>query len=342
MGRKTTMNRITSPEKTALINKKNLRLKDDFLIYMKSLNRSPGTISGYDNDLLIVFTYIMDNLENKDFQRLSKRDIISIQNWLISNGNSSARIRRVKAAMSSLSNYCENILADDDPEFDGFRSIVRKIENPPLQTTREKTVLSDEDVDRLLSMLVEKKKYEVACFIALAAFGGRRKAEICRFRVDDFDDNKLMFGGSLYRSAPIKTKGRGGGKFIPCYTLARQFKPYLDLWLNERIKLGIESEWLFPMHSDYSKQVKPSTVDSWMVSVSRLFGENLYAHAFRHYYTTMLSNRGLPDNVIQEIQGWADVSLVSVYRDTTAEDTIGMYFNEDGIVAREKTRIDNL
>lgn len=342
MGRKTQMNKITSAEKTALINKNNLALKDEFLSYLRSVQRSPGTISGYDNDLLIVFTYVLEHANNKDFKDLTKRNLIGLQNWLISHGNSSARIRRIKAAVSSLSNYCENILADDDPDFDGYRSIVKKIENPPLQAVREKTILSDEDVDRLLSMLVEKEKYEIACFIALAAFGGRRKAEICRFRVDDFNDDKLMFGGSLYRSAPIKTKGRGGGKYIPCYTLAKQFKPYLDLWLNERSRLGIESVWLFPMMSDYSKQINISTVNSWMETVSKLFGENIYAHLFRHFYTTMLSNRGLPDNVIQEILGWADVSLVSVYRDTTAEDTIGMYFNEDGIIAKEKTRLENL
>ena len=56
MGRKTKMNRITSAEKTKLINKKNLRLKDDFLVYLKSIQCAPGTISGYDNDLVIVFT----------------------------------------------------------------------------------------------------------------------------------------------------------------------------------------------------------------------------------------------------------------------------------------------
>lgn len=138
MPRKTKFNRITSAEKTATINKNNLRLKSDFLAYLKSLQRSEGTLKGYDNDLLIVFTYIMENLNNKDFQKLTKRDIIAIQNWLVENGNSSARIRRIKSAISSLSNYCEDILADDEPEFDGYRSIVRKIQNPALQPVREK------------------------------------------------------------------------------------------------------------------------------------------------------------------------------------------------------------
>ena len=67
MGRKTKMNKITSDEKTARINKKNLRLKDDFLLYLKSVQRSPGTLSGYDNELLIVITYVVAHLDNKEF-----------------------------------------------------------------------------------------------------------------------------------------------------------------------------------------------------------------------------------------------------------------------------------
>ena len=109
MPRKTVKKSLTSPEKLEMVNGENMRLKEDFLEYLKSLRRSSGTLAGYDNDLNIVFTYVMERLGNKDFRKLTKRDIISIQNWLVSNGNSPARIRRIKSAMSSLSNYCENI-----------------------------------------------------------------------------------------------------------------------------------------------------------------------------------------------------------------------------------------
>ena len=69
------MNKITSAEKTALINKGNLQLKDEFLTYLRSVGRSEGTINGYDNDLLIVFTYVMENLNNKDFSKIRNQKI---------------------------------------------------------------------------------------------------------------------------------------------------------------------------------------------------------------------------------------------------------------------------
>ncbi len=339
MGRKTKMNRITSDEKTALINKKNIRLKDDFLLYLKSVQRSPGTIAGYDNDLLIVFTYILENLDNKDFQRITKRDLIGLQNWLISNGNSSARIRRIKAAISSLSNYCENILADDDPDFDGYRSIVRKIENPPLQAVREKTVWEDEELDALLAKLMERKQYEKACYVALGMYGGRRKAEMCRFKVSDFADDKLVCDGALYKSAPILTKGN---KYLECYTLAKKFKPYFDAWMKRRDELGIESEWLFPDADDPSCPIRISTVNSWAVTFTKLSGRDFYAHSLRHYFVSALSRAGIPDNVVVQIIGWSSSEMFNVYNDNSKDDQIGMYFKDGEISAPQQKSLNDL
>lgn len=341
MGRKTVMTKITSPEKTAMINKDNMRLKNDFLMYLKSVQRSPGTISGYDSDLTILLTYILDNLDNKYFQNLTKRDLIGFQNWMVSNGNSSARIRRVKAAISSLSNYCENILSDDDPDFDGYRSIVRKIENPPLQTVREKTVWEDSELESLLDKLVQDKKYDKACCLALAMYGGRRKSELTRFRVDDFDDSRLVCDGALYKSAPIQTKGRGGGKYIPCYTLAKKFKPYLTLWMKYREENGIVSEWLFPS-ADGLNHIGVPMLNSWAESFSKMQNKDFYWHSIRHAFTTSLARAGIPDGVIQSIVAWDSADMVRIYKDIDADEEIGMYFKNGDIAVPDKKGFGDL
>ena len=342
MPRKTKQNSITSPEKLKMVNEENMRLKNDFLDYLRSIRRSPGTLCGYDNDLNIIFTYIMENLGNKDFRKLTKRDIISLQNWLVGNGNSPARIRRIKSTISSLSNYCENVLADDDPDYAGYRSIVRKIENPPLQPVREKTVWEEDELGELLNKLIELKAFDKACFLALATYSGRRKSELCRFRVSDFDDSRLVCDGALYKSAPIKTKGRSGGKYIPCYTLAKKFKPYLQMWLDEREHLGIESPWLFPAKDDPSKQIGVSTVNSWAETFSRLSGRDFYVHSLRHFFTTSLARAGIPDSVIQSIVSWESSDMVRLYTDIDADEQIGMYFSNGDISVPEKKTLADM
>ena len=331
MSRKTKMNSITSPELISQINPENMRLKNDFLEYLRSVQRSPGTIDGYSNDLDIFFVWVLQNARNKFFVDISKRDLVAYQNWLTNeNQNSPSRVRRLKAAISSLSNFVEAIL-DDEPEFRGFRSIVRKIESPALHPVREKTVWEDGELEDLLNKLVEKRAFDKACYLALAMYSGRRKSELCRFKVSDFDDDKLVCDGALYKSSPIKTKGRGGGKYIPCYTLAKKFAPYLEMWMSERDRLGIESEWLFPARDNPEQQVSISTVNSWAETFSRLSGRDFYAHSLRHYFTTSLARAGIPDSVIQSIVAWESSDMVRLYTDIDADEQIGMYFSNGDI-----------
>ena len=331
MPRKTNRTKITSPEKTAQINKSNMRLKNDFLLYLKSIQRSAGTIAGYDSDLLIVFTYMLDNLDNKDFHKLTKRDIIALQNWLVDNGNSPARIRRIKSAISSLSNYIENILADEEPEYKDYRPIVRKIESPVNQPVREKTIFTDEQLTELLDKLTEAGRYDQACAVALAMYGGRRKSELLRFKADWFVPENIIFGALYKTPEEVRTKGAGTGKYIYCYTLVKGFDPYYKKFMEWREANGIESEWLFYDKVDPTKPMNVATLNSWAKIFSRILGVPFYWHALRHYFTTMLSKSGLPDSVIQTVIGWSSADMVRLYDDTSADEQIGQFFDEGGI-----------
>lgn len=334
------MNNITSPEKLSQVNPENIKLMREFLNYLRSVQRSETTIHGYENDISIAWVWCLENNDNKFFIDWTKRNIVAYQNWLLyTNENSPARVRRLKAALSSLSNYIENVLDDDYPN---FKNIINKIGNPVNRPVREKTVWEDAKLEELLQVLTDKKQYEKACMLALGMYSGRRKAELCRFRVSDFDDDKLVCGGALYKSAPIKTKGQGGGKIIACYTLAKKFKPYLDAWLEYRAANGVQSEWLFPDHSNPAEQISISTVNSWANTLSRLSGENFYWHSLRHAFTTSLAKAGIPDSVIQTIVNWESADMVRIYKDIDADEEIGMYFKDGEIAAPEQKSLGDL
>lgn len=340
MARTTKMNSITSPELYAQVNPENRQLLTDFLDYLRSVQRSETTIRGYENDIQIAFVWCLEHNNNTYFVNWTKRNIVAYQNWLLNNNeNSPARIRRLKAALSSLSNYISNVL---DDEYPNFRNIVNKVENPVNRPVREKTVWEDEELENLLDVLVQKKKYEKACYLALAMYSGRRKAELCIFKVSDFDDDKLVCDGALYKSAPLKTKGRGLGKYINCYTLAKKFRPYLDMWLEERKRLGIESEWLFPNKRNLNEPMQISTANSFSNTYSRLSGKEAYLHSLRHYFTTSLSKAGIPDGVIQSIVNWESGDMVRLYKDIDADEEIGMYFKNGEISAPDKKNLSEL
>lgn len=329
MSRKTKMNNLTSDVLIQRVNPDNIRLKKDFISYLRSIQRSPKTIYCYENDLDIFFVWNYQYNNNKFFPEISKRDLVKYQYWLLNdNKNSPARVRRLKSTISSLSNYIETI-CDDDPEFKNFRSIVKKIENPVNQPVREKTVLSDTQLDDLLHYLVERKKYEQACMLALAMCSGRRKSELVRFKVSYFNDDNVIYGALYKTPETVKTKGRGNGKYIYCYTLKREFKPYLDLWINERERRGIESEWLFPQKDNYQEHLKPESLNSWAETFTKFLGVDFYWHCLRHYFTTHLVRMGLPDGVIQDIIGWSSADMLRLYTDIPVDEQIGKYFNNE-------------
>lgn len=279
MPRKTQRNEITNTALLAQVNPQNVELLRDFLDYLRSVQRSETTIAGYENDIQIAWVWCLQHNGNKFFVDWTKRNIIAYQNWMLNeNGNSPARVRRLKAALSSLSNYIESVL---DDEYKDFRNIINKVENPVNRPVREKTVWDDDALEQLLNELIDKKEYEKACVLALGIYSGRRKAELCRFKVSDFDDANLVCDGALYKSAPIKTKGRGGGKYICCYTLAKKFKPYFDAWIAERQRIGLESEWLFPAAGNCAEQISIGTLNSFANTFSRMTGRDFYFHSLR-------------------------------------------------------------
>jgi len=341
-GRSTVYNRITSDEKMALVNKENIELENDFLEYLQSVDRSVDTIKQYKANLHVFWCWNLEYNDNKFFVDLKKRELVRFQNHCINEwGWSPKRTRTVKATLSSLSNYISNIL---DEDFEDFRPIVRKVENPVNDVVREKTVFTKEELDALLGKLVEMKDYEKACLIALAIYSGKRKAELTRFKVSYFDDANLICDGAIYKTPEkIKSKGRGkNGKMIDVYILAKPFKPYFDMWMQDRKEKGIESIWLFPKIGDPENHVGVTTLDSWVTLINKLIDKPLYLHSLRHYCTSYLLENNIPEAIVQEYQQWSSSDMVSVYDDRNKELEFEKFFGAEGIKQVEKKGLNSL
>ena len=331
-GRTTVYNKLTSPELIKKINPNNKALIDDYLSHISGL-RSPGTIKEYRSDLRIFACYILQYLDNKDFTAISKREFSRFQSYGMNDlGWSSDRLRRVKSVISSLSNFIENVLDDEYPE---YRASIRKIENPAKQPVREKSIFTLPEIVDVAEQLIADGKIQIACCLMLCAASGKRKQELSRFKVSYFDAENIIYG-SLYKTPEkIKSKGRGpGGKMLPAYVIVKTFKKYLDLWMQEREKLGIKSEWLFVVKNQDGTydQAKGANLDHWKEVINKYTKQYFYWHALRHMFVTQLKRCKIPDSVIQEIIGWETPDMVGIYNDLDADEEIGNYFNEDGIV----------
>lgn len=197
-GRTTVYNAITSEAKLREVNEENIQLAEDFIEYLVSTDRAKTTIKQYRAAINVFWCWNLENNKNKEFTKLTKREIARFQNHALNQwGWSPRRMRMVKSVMRSLENYILNILDEDYPN---YKKIWDKIESPANEAVREKSVFTEEELQSLLNSLVESGDYMKACWLSLAMYSGRRKAELARFKVSYFTDDNLICEGALYKT----------------------------------------------------------------------------------------------------------------------------------------------
>jgi integrase len=342
LARSTVYNRIFNDADWEKVNPKNKELFNQWKTYLMSTDKSKGTIDQYFNDLRILAIFLMLNCGNKFIVDLNKRDIIAFQGYSINVwGHSSNRTRRIKSCLSSLCNYVENIMDDLYPD---FRNVVNKIESPSKKPVREKTVLTEQQVQGLLQTLVESKQYQKACVFALAANSGARLNELLRFKVSFFKEEYLQNNAYYKTPVKIRIKGRGrNGSEKNKYILKNGFQEYFDLWMEERERLGITSDELFVTRkAEEWIPASDTTLQSWKTTFTKLLGVDFYFHSLRHYLTTKLRANNIPDKIIKEFFGWESIDMIEIYDDNEAEDDFSKFFTSEGVKKVENKSLDSL
>ena len=314
MGKRSTVYHDNITQDYDKVSKQNRDLVKHFLQYCKSNNRSPQTIKQYDNWLRVFFCWNYAENDDKFFVDLKKRDFVNYFGYLRDLDVSSNRIASLKSVLSALSNEIELLYEDEYPT---FKNQLRSLEAVHITTVREKTVLSNQDLVNILSSLVENEEYQAACYLALVCASGSRKAEMIQMKVDFFVPENEVFDGYMYATPLIRSKGRGKeGKRIKKYVIKEAFQPYFDLWIKEREKLGINSEYLFV--SKKGGEYIPATIstaNTLASKISEVGGVDFYSHSGRHFFATLLKRQNFPDDIIVQIFSWADSSMIKVYND---------------------------
>ncbi|MFB5759107.1 tyrosine-type recombinase/integrase [Paenibacillus medicaginis] len=323
MPRNTYRKQITTPELIEQIKIDNKKLMERFL-RERNTRCAEGTIEAYRSDLNIFFVWNLLNNENKLFVDVKKIEFADFFSFCVEELKwSSNRFGRMKSCLSSFSTFIENFLDDDYPS---FRNIILKaIESMPKNPVREKTILTEDQVNSLLNFLKnEINRPQEACLLALAISSGARVSELLRFTTDIIDENNTAFGDMFLETTKmIKTKGRTKtGKMMHKYIIKDIFIPYYNEWLVKRKeildKYGENHTAIF-----IRRDGKPATVDTirgWIEKWEKFLDIPFYPHCLRHYIVTHLTRLGLSSDFIIEIMGWTSSEMYRVYNDLTAKE----------------------
>ena len=318
MPRKTYRKIITSDELISQINPENLSLMKKFL-KDKSIRTSPKTIVVYESNLNMFFVWNLQNNDNKQFTDIKKLEFSEFFSYASDELKlGSSRLNNMRSTLSSLSSFIEKFY---DEEYPDFRNVILKvIESSPKEVRREKTILTDEQIEDLLQYLNKNNKQQ-ACWLALAITSGARFSELLIFETNLIDENRTAFGDLfLETTRKIKTKGRGkSGKLLYKYILKDKFMPFYKSWLKERKKILKEKKlnhnFLFIKQD--GNPATEATVRGWICDFEEHLGIPFYAHALRHYLVTLFSKKNIPPHLIKELMGWSSLEMVEIYDDNT-------------------------
>lgn len=323
--RKTFRKVITSPELTAQINKDNIKLMERFLKNFAT-KRSPKSVTVYRSNLIIFLTWNLLYNENKLFTDIRKIEYADFFDFCVSELRwNASRYHQCHSSLSSFSAWIENYFDEDYPQ---FRNLLPKIEKPSKEAIREKTILKEEDIDKIFSILEEENRTQEQCLLALAISCGARVSELAQFTLSLIDEENTVFDGLfLETTEKIRTKGSGvQGKMLKKYILKDMFLPYYHKWLAERDEIIKKTnqghDFIF-----ITKDGNPANADrlrDWISTWGDIIEQPIYPHSLRHYQISLLKRLEIDDDLIVYLTGWAEGTghtMISIYNDNELTDT---------------------
>jgi integrase len=202
---------------------------------------SPKSLKQYKSGLYQFYWWVHEILNDKPLEKISKRDFMRYLSYLQSRGMSSSGVAFKKAAVSSLNNYIENVVADDDDTYKMFRNFTRGLPSIPKNKVYNKVKITYDEYQLMMETLREDENYLGMAWVATAFNAGARRAEIPQFKTEILS-YPMSEGQNYIMSHIVRLKGRGeDGKREP-YMINADALDCMRLWVEKR---GYESEYIF-------------------------------------------------------------------------------------------------
>ncbi|MFS1518496.1 tyrosine-type recombinase/integrase [Bacillus sp. SCS-151] len=273
-------------------NKVNKDYRDLVEEFVSVQNHSPHTKKQYVSGLKQFGWYINDSMNNKPLHKITKRDFLRYVSYLRDNRKmSSSSMNFKKACVSSLCNYIENVVADEDDTYKLFRNFTRGLPSIPKNTVYEKVKVTYEEYLETMKVLESDENYLGMAWLATAFNVGARRSEIFQFKTEmlnyEFPENATF----IY-SHNIRLKGRGEDGKVEPYMVNREAIKYMKLWVEKR---GYQHEYIFTTkYNGENMQMSPSWADYFCSNVlTDILGRRINPHLFKASCVTHLLETGV-------------------------------------------------
>lgn len=216
-------------------------------------NLSTDSLKQYKSALRQFLYWIKTSANDKPLNKIKKRDFVRFMSYLVNRGMSSSGLKFKKSACSSLCNYIEdNIVEDEDmPQYAKFRNFTTSYKDIPSNYVYEKIPISEEEFEKMKQVLLEDENYMALAYITISFYSGVRRGGIVQFKTDCIKDG-IPKGKNYVLSNKVREKGRGNDGKICQYMLNQECVDAINLLLEHR---DFESEYIFA--TKYGGEIRP-------------------------------------------------------------------------------------
>lgn len=272
-------------------------VNDDYTLlvdeYLAVENHSPQTKKQYRSGLRQFGWYLYNSMNNKPLYKVTKRDFLRYMSYLRDDRKlSSSSLKFKKSAVSSLNNYIENTVADDDDNYKSFRNFVRGLPSIPKNQVYKKEKISRSEYEEMMEVLRNDENYLGMAWLAVAFNTGARKSEIIQFKTEILDYDFPEENTFIY-SHDIRLKGRSEDGKIDSYMINREAFDYMKMWADKR---GYNHEYIFTTGNvDSPNQMSSQWANHLCTEVlSDILGRRINPHLFKASCVTHLLEEGIP------------------------------------------------
>lgn len=262
-------NKFYSKDKWSLVNEKNKKILEDYILECTSRKIKPTTLYQYRNDIRILFIWILEKKDNKVITDLVKKDFRDYILYLSIDKNlSNARVNRLMSCCRSLLSFLE-----DDEDYDYLVSQAHKIKGLPRDPVREIFFLDNEEVIKLYNYFMINEQYKDATLLGLVYESAGRKNELVQVKKDSIKEDKNCTNIVI---------GKRGKKFNLLYFKLTQNA--CKRYLKQRGEDNIEELFVTEDGKPASADVIYDWIIGWRKIYKDIFGKelNFNVHSFRH------------------------------------------------------------
>jgi len=284
---------ISTPEKIAQINPKNIELWKKYLVG-KNMKLSDTTKESYQSDINQFFIYILNNYENKfvfDIDAETMSEILEDYTAFCTNflGNKNKRLARRLSCVSSMYIYYkkkrkikENPLdLIERPQADHGKYVVKQ------------TYLTKDQVELIRKNLEDKKDLQLQLFFEIGLSTMARVNALANIPIKQIDlENRVIEN--------IKEKEG----YEVTLLFSDKCQELIKKWLDYREENKIENEFLFitRFKGEWVRVDKSVMQKNWIKKIGKFINEpEMHCHDLRHSGSNLLHRSGMPIETISNL-----------------------------------------